>query len=134
MELVFGADCQRAGIFHSSDDGVADAAGSGEPGMLGMFGMSDAPTCGCPGGIFSPAAPAPAPAPIGGCPGGSGSSLSAIGIDVGIAAAGGDEGGEGSDPMVLAPEDVERPSANAAAEEMTTIPKTEVRLRRTPVV
>jgi hypothetical protein len=32
------------------------------------------------------------------------------------------------------PDDVERPSANAAAEEMTTIPKTEVRLKRTRVL
>ena len=36
IELVFGADCQRAGIFHSSDEGVADAAASGEPGAPGM--------------------------------------------------------------------------------------------------
>jgi hypothetical protein len=76
--------------------------------------MSPALTGGCPGGICSPVAPAPAPF-VGGCPGGSGSSLSAIGIDVGIAAAGG-EGDAGSDPIALPVGDVDRPSANAAAE------------------
>ena len=116
---MFGADCQRAGIFHSSDEGVGAAA---------PLGISAGLTCGCPGGICSPVAPGPAPF-IDGCPGGNGSSLSAIGLDVGIAAGGEDDGG--SDPMTLAVGDVDRPTAKAAAEEMATIPKTPVRLKRT---
>jgi hypothetical protein len=124
--LGFGADCQRAGIFHSRDEGAGAAAAP-----IGALGMSAAFTCGCPGGICSPAAPGAAPF-VGGCPGGSGSSLSAIGLDVGIAAGGEDDGG--SDPMALPVGDVDRPSANAAAEEMATIPNTLVRLKRTRVM